>query len=68
MAANPTRNGRIEGIFFTVAIAPGHTATALNNFKGRQTVEVRAQWITSAILNFKGPSGVFIEKDKVHSW
>jgi len=51
-----------------VAVAPGHTATALNQFTGRQTVEVGAQYITDAILDSKGPTGVFLEKGKLHSW
>jgi hypothetical protein len=53
---------------FTVAVAPGHTATALNNYQGTQTVEVGAQYITDAILDRSGPSGVFVQRDKVHPW
>lgn len=51
-----------------VSVNPGYTATAFNNYTGPQSVEQGAQYITNAILDLDGPSGVFLTEDKVHPW
>ncbi|PWN37975.1 3-oxoacyl-reductase [Meira miltonrushii] len=51
-----------------VSFAPGHTATALNGFNGRQTVETAAKYLFDVIHDAKGPSGVLIQRAEVIGW
>lgn len=53
---------------FLVAFAPGHTATALNGFIGRQTVETAAKYLYDVIMDQEGPSGVLIQREEVIGW
>jgi hypothetical protein len=64
----PLRAKHTLSLFFLVAFAPGHTATALNGFKGRQTVETAAKYLYDVIMDQKGPSGVLIQREEVIGW
>jgi len=51
------------------AVAPGFTATALNDFTGHQTVEQGAEVIVhAATLSQDGPTGSFFDKHGPIAW
>lgn len=55
-------------VVFLVSFAPGHTATALNGFKGRQTVETAAKYLFDVIMDHKGSTSVLIQREEVIGW
>ena len=62
MLANEFRNTR-----FTIkSVAPGYTATDLNQFKGTQTVEQGAKWIVHhATTDDVGATGKFFKEEEI---
>jgi NAD(P)-dependent dehydrogenase (short-subunit alcohol dehydrogenase family) len=51
------------------SVAPGYTATALNGFRGTQTIpEGAAQAVRLALLPEDGPTGTFSEKFGIVPW
>lgn len=50
------------------AVSPGHTATAMNNFEGTDTVEVGARALIRAALDTESPSGSFTGPDGALPW
>jgi NAD(P)-dependent dehydrogenase (short-subunit alcohol dehydrogenase family) len=65
MLANEFR----ETNFKINSVAPGYTATDLNQFKGTQTVEQGAKPVVKyATLNIDGPTGKFFNKDSEVAW
>ena len=51
------------------AACPGFTSTALNNFRGRRTVEQGArEAVRLALLGADGPTGTFSDEDGPVAW
>lgn len=50
------------------AASPGHTATAMNNFEGTDSVEVGAQPLVRAALDTESPTGSFTGPDGPIPW
>lgn len=50
------------------AASPGHTATAMNNFEGTDTVEVGARPLIRAALDTESPTGSFTGPDGPLPW